>query len=115
MSRLAEILKQELKAQGLSQQDLAEAVGVTQPSIYKIVSGKTLKPRILPEIAQHLGVSIDYLLGHEEKPQQITEGNPKFERMKALFLQMDEKDLDKGIEYLETLAANSSLKKFRGN
>ena len=114
MTDLAKILRTEMKLQGLTQKALGDLVGVDQSAIYKIVNGKTLKPRFLPEIAKVLGVSVDYLMGIDERPPSETEDNPRFERMKALFLQMEEKDLDKAIEYLETLASNATLRRLRG-
>lgn len=113
MTKLAETLKRELEAQGMTQQELADAAGTTQPAIYKIVNGKTKKPRILPEIAIALGVTIDYLLGLDERKTEISE-DARFERMKSLFMRLDDEDLDKGIEYMETLAANHALRRHQG-
>ena len=99
-----------MERQGIKQEQLAAAVGVTQPAIAKIINGITLKPRNLPDIARALSVTVDSLLGIEESQIANVSDNPKHERVKALLLQLDEKDVDKGLEYLETLAANKNLK-----
>jgi len=52
----------------LSQSQLAEHCGLTQVSIFKIESGKTLRSRHFPQIAQQLGVSLDWLLHGGEYP-----------------------------------------------
>lgn len=110
MSILGDNLQREMDRQGIKQEQLAAAVGVTQPAIAKIIKGITLKPRNLPDIARALSVTIDSLLGIEESQITNISDNPKHERVKALLLQLDEKDVDKGLEYLETLAANKNLK-----
>lgn len=52
-----------MSRQGMTQDELARRVGATQPSIYKILNGKTLKPRNLPDIAAALGLTTEELLG----------------------------------------------------
>lgn len=112
MTTLSENLQAEMERQGMTQQRLAEASGVSQPAIQKILTGQTRRPRNLPELARALNITTNQLLGVEEhKPKVITD--KKLERIKALLSQLSDRDIDKGIDYLETLAANATLKKFR--
>ena len=48
------------EAKGMSQDDLARAVGLTQPSIVKIESGRTVRSKYLPEIRQQLNIEQNY-------------------------------------------------------
>ena len=50
-----------MKEAGYSQASLGEAVGMSQPSVWKLSSGKTQNTRKLFEIAKVLGVSPDWL------------------------------------------------------
>lgn len=47
---------------GLTQTELAEKTGTTQQAIVQLESGKTKRPRYLPELAKVLGCDIDWLL-----------------------------------------------------
>ncbi|EOI1327595.1 helix-turn-helix transcriptional regulator [Citrobacter koseri] len=57
----ADRLNQAMKEAGYSQASLGEAVGMSQPSVWKLSSGKTQNTRKLFEIARVLGVSPDWL------------------------------------------------------
>lgn len=60
-----------MKQRALSQDALAEKAGCTQASIQKILGGKTLKSKFLPNIARSLGVDVDWLeLGRMPTQQQ---------------------------------------------
>lgn len=61
-ARLAEAMR--LKA--TDQSELARELGVTQGAISKIVVGRTANSRLLPRIAAHLGVPLDWLLGETD-------------------------------------------------
>ncbi len=61
-----------MKLNGFSQEALAEKVGCTQASIQKILGGKTLKSKYLPDIARALNVNVDWLeLGRIPTSQQL--------------------------------------------
>lgn len=67
MNTLAERLKFAREKKGLSQAQLAESVGLSQQSVWKIENGDTLQPRKIKEIAKALEVSQKWLLlGIEE-------------------------------------------------
>jgi len=67
VNTLAERLKIAREKAGLSQAQLAEAIGLSQQSVAKIENGETLQPRKIKEIAKALDVSQKWLqLGIEE-------------------------------------------------
>lgn len=104
MSKLGKILENELQRQGITQDQLAQAIGATQPAIAKIVSGKTQKSRFLTDIAEYLGVSTNYLKGIEEQTL-ITNINesPEFNRLKMICMQLSPGEIAKGVDYFELL------------
>lgn len=55
-------------ARGLSQEQLAKLTGSTQPSINRLESGETERPRNLIELARQLGTTPEYLLGEVDDP-----------------------------------------------
>ncbi|STY61539.1 Uncharacterized conserved small protein [Mannheimia haemolytica] len=56
-SRLSDLLAQK----NLSMNEFAKMVGVTQPAIAKIVNGETRSPKNIVEIADALGVDVNWL------------------------------------------------------
>ena len=69
-------LKHLREERGISQQKLADAVGVSQPSIYKY-ENMNVEPDIgiLISLADYFGTSVDYIIGHtaERRPIERTE------------------------------------------
>lgn len=61
MTTLAERLTSIMAEKGLSQAELARMTGLKQPSVFKIVSGQTLNPKNIVEIATALGVDVNWL------------------------------------------------------
>ena len=61
METLAQRLKFVMDEQGISQNALARMIGVTQPSIKKVLNGDTLNPKYILEIADALNVSPECL------------------------------------------------------
>ena len=56
---IGEIIKEQRKAKGLTQQELAQLVGLTQPAIGKYESGKRKPPfEVIEQISSVLGVNI---------------------------------------------------------
>lgn len=55
-------VKRAMRLRGMTQEQLAERVGMTQTAISKLVSGKTRRPRYLMELAKVLGVEPEELL-----------------------------------------------------
>ena len=57
-----------MSEKGLSQAELARMTGLKQPSVFKIVSGQTLNPKNIVEIATALGVDVNWLKTGEGEP-----------------------------------------------
>lgn len=62
---------------GISQQQLAEIIGVTQQSIYKYET-QNVEPDfvILCALADYFSTSVDYLIGHSEVNHKIEKVSP---------------------------------------
>lgn len=69
---LGQKIAQQRKTKGLTQEALAEALGVTAQAVSKWENDLTCPDiTLLPKLAQLLGTSIDALLSNEEKPQTV--------------------------------------------
>lgn len=68
MTTLSERLTTLMSEKGLSQAELARMIGVKQPSIFKILSGQTLNPKNILEIATALNVDPHWLKTGEGDP-----------------------------------------------
>lgn len=76
---MAQRIQQRMDEIGMTQEALAKLIGATQPSIYKLLSGKTRRSTRLPEIARALGVRLEWLLdGIEPKEQKIKKEDQMF-------------------------------------
>lgn len=71
MKTFAERLTWAMNKNGMTQATLADAVGMSQPSIWKLTNGKTSTSRKLVEIAQALNVRPEWLANGEE-PAEIS-------------------------------------------
>ncbi|MBF0752134.1 MULTISPECIES: helix-turn-helix transcriptional regulator [unclassified Pasteurella] len=69
MSDLSTRLKTLLDEKGLSMNAFSKLVGVSQPAISDIVSGKTRAPKNIVEIATALGVNVHWLKTGEGDPE----------------------------------------------
>ena len=68
---LAERVIARRKELNMSQEDLARRMGLkSRSSISKIESGREAKQRTIASLAQALDVSIPYLMGWEEHPEE---------------------------------------------
>lgn len=62
------IIRNLRRERGISQTDLSEALNVTKQAVSRWERGETYPAmELLPEIAVYFGVSVDRLLGVEEK------------------------------------------------
>ncbi len=65
MENLASVLTHLMSKNGISSAELARKTGVTQPVVYRLMTGETENPQILTlkPIANYFGISIEQLLG----------------------------------------------------
>ena len=69
-----DIIKQLLKEQKKTQQELCQYIGVSKQAFTEWNGGRnTSYKKYLPQIAEFFGVSVDYLLGKQEKPSAESE------------------------------------------
>lgn len=67
-------VKRSRNAKGYSQKQVAEAIGMSQPSYYKIENGLTKRSGYINDIAKVLGVEVDWLIdGIESTPAENSE------------------------------------------
>ncbi len=110
MSTFGENVRAELKKQKLSQRALAESIGIRQPSVANILSGKTKNPKHAFLIAKRLGKTVEELMGDDVDLLENNGQDFRLERINVLVNQLDERSLDKVYEYVETLAEAQMLK-----
>lgn len=110
MSTFGENVRAELKRQKLSQRALAESIGIRQPSVANILSGKTKDPKHAFLIAKRLGKTVEELMGDDIALLENDGKNFRLDRINALASQLDDRSLDKVYEYIETLAEAKMLK-----
>lgn len=75
----------------MSQNRLAQEIGVTQGAIQQIVNGKTVRSKYMPDIARVLGVSLDWLEGRD------VPGGAMITSASADFVQLAEVDIGYGM------------------
>ncbi len=65
MENISTVLTHLMSEKGISSAELARKTGVTQPVIYRLMTGETVNPQILTlkPIAHFFGVSLEQLLG----------------------------------------------------
>lgn len=66
--RMGERIESRMKKLGLTQAKLARLVGVTQPTINQLITGRSQKSSRLHRIAQVLDTNVDWLEGRTEDP-----------------------------------------------
>ena len=97
-----EIFAKLLKEKGVTPYQVHKATGVAQSSLSDWKNGKS-KPKYekMAAIADYFGVSVDYLLGREEKkaPVQMDEGDELDRQIMDLFKQLTPEDKQKIIDF----------------
>jgi transcriptional regulator with XRE-family HTH domain len=65
VQKLSKTLKELIKSNNLNTLELSRLTGVSQPVIYRIISGETFDPKIstLCSIADYFGITVNQLLG----------------------------------------------------
>ncbi len=109
LNQRLKLLRQEKK---ITQEQLAEIIGVERSSIGKYESpNKPVVPSsdIIVRLAEYFNVSVDYLLGREEKPSEKMDDLSN--KIIEMFSHLDEEKQRTALEYLEFLASRDNQDK----
>ena len=88
---------------GYSMQDLANKINVTKSSINMWENGGSIpKDNILIELSKLFNVSIDYLLGNEERAEQVPE-NKTLHYIQRNLEKLDKEKLNKAEQVLKAV------------
>ncbi|PEW94409.1 transcriptional regulator [Bacillus cereus] len=112
-----ERLKLLIEKRGFTQQQLADAIGVSHVSVYNYVEGKKSPgTRTLQKIANHLKVTTDYLLGLSDAPDLTEDQDLQLTKEAQEILQiindLPEDQRKKALEQLEMFV---NYEKAKGN
>jgi phage repressor protein C with HTH and peptisase S24 domain len=101
---LGERLSARMSELGLSQNELARRVGVSQQTIWKLVSGESTNSRFLHKIARELETTVEQLTGEKSIVSDRRIGFRGFEIEPAEDVQLDEIDVAYGMggSFIET-------------
>lgn len=103
--RIAENIRNLRKAHSLTQEQMAEALGVTVEAVYKWEDGLSIpKIKLIMEIADFFEISVDTLLGYEQQNGNVEN---KIQRIKQCIV---EKDFEGGV-----MDSEKALKKYPNN
>lgn len=103
--RIAENIKKLRKAHSLTQEQMAEALGVTVGAVYKWEAGLSVPEiKLIMEIADLFEISVDTLLGYEQQNGNVEN---RIQRIKQCIV---EKDFEEGIS-----EAEKALQKYPNN
>jgi len=76
IAELLELIKQKRKEKSVSQQEIADYLGISQPAYKNIELGRTsLKLETLYKIAQYLGIDV-FAQGRNQKEESLIAVNP---------------------------------------
>ncbi len=100
--RIAENIRTLRKQHSYTQEQLAEALGVTVSAVYKWESGQSLpEVKMLTELCDLFEISVDTLLGYDRQNEKVEN------RIKRIQQYMTERDFDEAV-----LEAEKALKKY---
>ncbi len=103
--KIAENIKALRKQNSFTQEQLAEALGVTVGAVYKWESGQSIpEVKLLMELADLFEISVDTLLGYDRQNENIKN---RIERIRQYII---EKDFDEAM-----LESEKTLKKYPNN
>ncbi len=103
--RIAENIKILRKAHSLTQEQMAEALGVTVGAVYKWEAGLSMPEiKLIMEIADFFEISVDTLLGYEQQSGNVEN---RIQRIRQCIV---EKDFEEGVSEVE-----KALKKYPNN
>jgi len=73
MEKLANLLKQRMKIEGLAVRDVAAKTGVSHSTIARAANGETVSVDTLVALCTYLGVSLGSVLSTENNPDRVFE------------------------------------------
>ncbi len=83
--RLADRIAQVMQELGVTQQEFARLVGISQPAISLYLKGRVPPADVLYRMAQIAGVSMEWLLGSESsEPRMVRESPPAYGKQVVL-------------------------------
>lgn len=97
-------IKQVRTSVGMSKKEFAKIFGITQNTLSQYENGKgELDAALLLEISEYFHVTVDYLLGKEQKNILADELNEDIKKADILFEKLSSENLDKVIDYMNLL------------
>lgn len=103
--KIAENIKNLRKAHSFTQEQMAEALGVTVGAVYKWEAGLSIPEiKLIMEIADFFEISVDTLLGYEQQSGNVEN---RIQRIRQCIV---EKDFEEGVSEVE-----KALKKYPNN
>ncbi|MGB3934520.1 MAG: helix-turn-helix domain-containing protein [Burkholderiales bacterium] len=106
---LAERIAQLRKEQGLTQQALAEAIGTTQQQVASYEVARLRVPAsLLPRLARALGVSLEVLIGEDQRPAAKRGPTPKLQQQLERLSALPKPKQRAVMEVLEAMLAQAS-------
>ena len=89
--RIAENIKNLRKAHSLTQEQMAEALGVTVGAVYKWEAGLSMPEiKLIMEIADFFEISVDILLGYEQQNGSVEN---RIQRIKQCIIEKNYEEL----------------------
>lgn len=70
MKKLADRVNERMESLGLTQEDVAKMIGISQAAVWKITSGETTNPRCIVKLAKALKVTSEWLENGDNKIQE---------------------------------------------
>lgn len=101
-----------MKEQGLSQQALAERVGVKQPTINRLVHGEQGGTKFLHLIAAELGTTAHYLTGEIDEPYPEDGYRPPAKDINSVEVQEIDLAYGMGGQYLDDIPVKANTVRF---
>jgi len=106
---LGERIAQLRKEQGLTQQQLADAIGTTQQQVASYEVARLRVPvSMLPRLARALGVSLEVLVGEDQRPAAKRGPTPKLQQQLERLSALPKPKQRAVMEVLEAMLAQAS-------
>lgn len=100
---------------GLSQEKLAEMLGLSQGAYSNYENGRELKSGMIVKICALLGCSPGWLLGVSESGERLPEDSDAMIRLREQFEKLNEEGQEKVIDYASDLKSSGRYLKSRAN